>query len=100
MNALDPTPAIQLVGVNGIQYSSGNDYVTKERDIPWLQDTIDVDLWTQWGIQYRDVVVLDGENKPIFIMNLSAQSLSDPDNYAELRERLLSASSDAATSTD
>lgn len=100
LNAQDPAPPIQLIGVNGIEHSSANDYITKERDLPWLQDTDEVDLWTRWGIQYRDVVILDGDNTPVVIMNLTTKSLSVPENYAELRELLLGATTEDVSSMD
>jgi hypothetical protein len=33
------------------------------RHLPWLQDTVADSVWTSWGVVYRDVFVLDPENR-------------------------------------
>ena len=68
------------MGVNGIGYENGNERVTEDRDIPWLQDIEEVDAWTQWDVQYRDVYILDQNGRLRFIYNLTINDLGNPDN--------------------
>ena len=48
-------------------------------------------MWAAWGVNYRDVVVLDGDNIPVAVYNLTIHDLSDPANYDALRTMLLDA---------
>ena len=61
------------------------------RDLPWLQDTDIPALAVEWGNEYRDVAIVDGNNMQVDVFNLTGNDLSDPVNYAELKRRLLSA---------
>ena len=80
---------IQIIGVNGIGYENGNERVTEGRDIPWLQDIEDIDAWTQWGVQYRDVYVLDQNGNLRFIYNLTVHNVGEPDNLELLQEAMI-----------
>ncbi|MEL6183188.1 MAG: hypothetical protein AAFU79_01095 [Myxococcota bacterium] len=60
-------------------------------DLPLLQDTGGVDAWSQWGVTYRDVWVLDGENRPVGVINLTDRDLSQPANAAALEALVLDA---------
>ena len=78
---------------------------TDEHDLPLLQDTEAVDVWHDWAITYRDVVILDGENVQVGVFNLTGNSLGEteltqdtdgdgmPDatNYEALRALLIAA---------
>ncbi len=77
--------AVQILGVNDTLYASGNDSITDGRDLPWLQNTVEADVWATWGVAYRDVWVLDADNVPVGIYNLTANSLADQVNYDALR---------------
>lgn len=97
LGAAHPLLEIQILGINerGLEFS--NDVVTADRDIPWLQDvdldgngTADVgnDLW---DANYRDVIVLDGDNSEVETFNLTSNDLAEPVNYDFLREVLIDA---------
>jgi hypothetical protein len=62
------------------------------RTIPWLQDTNDAKVWASWAINFRDVIILDGENRVVGVYNLTDNSLADSAHYATLRGMLLDAS--------
>lgn len=81
-------PEAVILGVNGIGYESDNDEITDGRDLPWLQDTADADVWTLWAIEYRDVVVIDGEGQVTGVMNLTTADLGNPATYDQLRSLL------------
>jgi hypothetical protein len=71
--------------------------VTQGRTRPWLQD-VDAngnrlsDVWDeQWGVIFRDVVILNGGNEKVETYNLTDHDLFDPDYYGELRTMLVDA---------
>jgi len=82
---------VHIIGVNEIGHESGNADFTDGRDLAWLQETEDARVWGVWGIEYRDVVILDGENTVRAVFNLSAQDLSEPANYDELKSLFVAA---------
>ena len=85
-----PVP-VRILGVNAAGLESGNAAMTSGRDLPWLQDTADVMAWTLWEAQWRDVVILRGDNTVYAVYNLTDHPLSDAANYAELKALLQAA---------
>jgi hypothetical protein len=87
-----PELGIQIIGVNGADYESGNATMCEGRDLPWLQDTFELNVWDDvWGVGYRDVYILDAENVLFSVYNVTEHNLSDPVEYAGLRAVLLEA---------
>ncbi len=86
-----PDVAIQILGINEAGFEDGNSAMTDGRDLPWLQDTIEVGAWSAWAVTYRDVQVLDADNHLVGIYNVTDHDLSIPAEYAGLRALLLSA---------
>jgi len=80
--------AATIYGVNGIGFESGNEAFTEGRSLPWLQDVDTADVWTAWGIEYRDVLVLDADNETLEVFNLTERDLSLAENYEALRDIL------------
>jgi hypothetical protein len=80
---------VRIAGINTLGGESGNALVCEGRDAPWLQDTVAESVWTRWDIEYRDVAILDADNVPVAIYNLTTHDLADPASYAELRDLLL-----------
>ena len=76
---------IRLLGVNQISASSGNAAACTGKDIPWLQDSMDVQAWTKWDVTYRDVCILDENNELIGVYNLTQHNLADASSYDELK---------------
>ena len=70
--------------------SDGNENITEERDLPWLQDEENTDLWTQWEAVYRDVYLIAPDSSYHSQYNLSTFDLSDEDNKETLKEALIS----------
>jgi len=91
LDANYPLLDIQILGVNAEGYESGNASFTANADIPWLQD-VDAngnsqsDVWEAWGVTYRDVVILDEENIPSAVFNVTTNDLGVPVNYDFLRQ--------------
>lgn len=83
--------AFQLIGVDGIGFESSNALATNGRTIPWLQDVQSADVWTRWAVEYRDVVVVGGDLTKRDVYNLSTHDLSNAENRASLKQKLLDA---------
>jgi len=85
-----PSTDYQILGVNATSLESGNAGMVAGRVLPWLQDVSAVDAWGDWGVTERDVRVLDRENHLLFVYNLNPANhdLSDPADYAELKQLL------------
>ena len=86
--AENPGTIIRILGCNQIGSESGNPTVVIGRDLPWTQDTIAENVWVEWGVTYRDVIVLDADNIPVAVYNLTTNDLADPANYAALKQIL------------
>ena len=81
----------QILGVNEAGRESGNDSITDGRDLPWLQDTQKANVWADWGITYRDVVVLDADGEVFGVYNLTDNDIGESERYDELLDLILSA---------
>jgi len=88
--AQPPTP-VQILGVNAAGEEAGNDIICAGRFLPWLQDTLEQNVWGAWHVTWRDVVILDRENRVLHVYNLTTHDLANPTNYAALRDLLLGA---------
>lgn len=79
---------VRILGVNAIGLEAGNAGVTMDRELPWLQDTAEQNVWVTWNAAWRDVWILDAENVPVAVYNLTEHNLADPAQYAELKGML------------
>jgi hypothetical protein len=77
---------VALLAVNGAGYESGTPTMAALGDLPILQDTLTDDVWTLWGVTYRDVVLVDENNVEVGVFNLTAQDLNDPAYYQALSD--------------
>ena len=91
-----PSLDVSIIGINEVGYSPTG-FITDGRDLPWLVD-VDADqngqsdVWyDSWEINYRDVVVVDRANDAVGVLNVTTQSLSDPENYDALKSMLINA---------
>jgi hypothetical protein len=91
LDAEAPDLGIRLLGVNGAGHEAGVALMAEGRVIPLLQDTVEVDAWTAWGVEYRDVIILDRDNAPVGVFNLTAHDLSQMGEYVTLKGMLLDA---------
>ena len=89
-----PELQIQILGINEIGYDSGNEEICEGRDLPWLQDDNKSQVWDTWDVTYRDVWILDDDNVPVTIYNLTSYSLSDEANYETLKALFVAAAED------
>ena len=84
IEGLDWDLEVGILGVNAEGLESGNGTICAGKDLPWLQDTVGDAVWQDWKVTQRDVVILDENNVPVAIYNLTTYPLGDPDNYQEL----------------
>ncbi len=83
---------MEILGINRIADEAYNDLVSRPANIlPWVQDTAIQDVWSHWGIAYRDVLILDAFNRPITTYNLSSHDLLSAANRQQLKQLLLDA---------
>ena len=82
---------MRLFAVNAVGLEGALDVMAAGGDIPLLQDILTADVWHTWAVTYRDVVLLDGENKKVGVYNLTSHDLGNEANYAELKALLLDA---------
>jgi hypothetical protein len=76
--------------VNETTQAAYNDLAVDGNTVPWLQD-VENTAWGAWDAAWRDVVVLDAENRKVAVFNLFEHDLSNRDDYAALRALLLAA---------
>jgi hypothetical protein len=97
-----PDLDIQILGINEWADAVGNDQATEGRQIPWLQDVDQdqngtSDVRQSWGLNYRDVAILDSSNILVDKYNLTNNDLGSPrteppsGNYLTLRTKLIDA---------
>lgn len=80
---------IRILGVNQVEQERDNALACQGKDLPWLQETWEAPVWGPWHVQWRDVVILDGDNVKTAVFNLTTYDLSVPANYDSLRTLLL-----------
>jgi len=91
LDSADSSRTIHILGVNLAGLESGNPTIVAGRTIPWLQDTSAQDVWGKWGVTWRDVVILDRENRRFAVYNLTNNDLATPANYDSLKTLLTEA---------
>lgn len=91
---------IEILGVNQIGDSASNPFITLGRNLPWLQDTPEQNVWNRWQIVYRDVRILDSQNQVHAVYNLTANDLGRPENRAALKKLFLEAARGLDTDQD
>lgn len=79
-----PSSRIRILAVNDAGHESGNLLAVEGRTLPLLQDTPEAAAWAAWNPAYRDVLVLDGENRALGVFNLTDHNLSVAAEYEAL----------------
>ena len=75
--------------MNEFGFEVGNEYITEDRQLPWLQDTEEVNAWDTWSITYRDVHLLDSEHNLRYIFNLTDYNLQEAEHYEHFQQAIL-----------
>jgi hypothetical protein len=89
---------IHIAGINAVGEERDNTRMCEGRRIAWLQDTPTERVWDRWSVAalrpdkpyvvWRDVVVLDAENRAIAIFNLTDHDLQSDAEYQTLARLL------------
>ena len=87
---ITPRP-VHILGVNAVGEDADNALVCAGRTLPWLQDTAAANAWGLWNVTYRDVIILDAENRVYAVYNLTQHDLANAANYQALKSLLLAA---------
>lgn len=72
--------------------------MTSGRTLPWLQDNVQALVKFSWDAVYRDVRILDPQNRLQGVFNLTERDLGVEANYATLKQMFLAAAK--ATDSD
>jgi len=92
---------VEILGVNRISEAQYNGNIGRVLNIlPWIQDTTDQNVWINWRIAYRDVLILDAFNRPIATYNLTSHDLLNTSNRQALKQMMLDAAQSAAADSD
>ena len=91
---------MQILGVSQYPWDAQHDLMVAGRSLPWLQETRADSVWQRWDVTYRDVVILDAENLPVAVFNLSRHNLNNAAEYDSLRSLLLETASTEMTARD
>ena len=79
---------VKILGLNAVN-QGGTPGMVEGRTLPWLQDTEEEKVWDErWQPTWRDVVILDEQNRYVGSYSLTAYSLAIPGNYNWLFNRL------------
>jgi hypothetical protein len=101
LKAARPALNIEIVGINKVTAAFQNYQATAMRTLPWLQPTTSsVDPWVSWNSEWRDVVVLDSQNRVRNIYNLTGHSLDVPAYRETMRQMFLDAAQFVDTDND
>src|SRR5688572_12359275 len=83
--AANPASKIRLFAVNDVgEEGNVGTAAGTTHEAPILQDTAAVGAWGLWNVTYRDVVILDGENRPLGVFNLTEHNLAVEADYEAL----------------
>lgn len=89
---------MSILGVNQAGYERDNPLIVDGRSLPWLQELSSDDAWGDWGVEYRDVVILDSTNVIVDVLNLTDNNLQDEANRNVLKQKLRNAGEQSAPS--
>ena len=94
----EPAFRVQILGVNDATDSAYNYLI--QSTLPWLQDTSAQKVWSTWGVIYRDVRILDPQNRLVGTFNLTDNDLTIAANRATLKAMLIEAARLVDTDND
>lgn len=80
--------------------SSAENYLIINRTLPWLQDTAQEHVKSNWQAEYRDVRILDWRNDVQAVYNLSIHDLQYQSNRVTLKNLFLDVAKSSDTDQD
>jgi hypothetical protein len=93
LKALHPQINIEILGVNeiGQESPSAVALMTGGRKLALLQNTASQNVWSRWGVVYRDVRILDAQNRLHGVFNVTSKDLGITANREALKAIFLAA---------
>jgi hypothetical protein len=93
LKALHPEINVEILGVNEIAQDSSSAValMTAGRNLPLLQNTASQNVWSRWGVVYRDVRILDAQNRLHGVFNVTTKDLGIAANREALKAIFLAA---------
>lgn len=92
LSADHPELDVQILLVNRDHREEGMPDLTSITDLPVVQDDEqDVLVWERWGATWRDVFVLDRNNRVAGVYNLTEHDLQDDEEYVGMYELFVAA---------
>jgi hypothetical protein len=88
LDAEDLALDVRILMVNLRGAEAGIESACMGRDLCLAQDTEAEKVWESWAVEYRDVVILDAENRVLSVYNLTVHSLAESANYEALKGTL------------
>ena len=83
--------AVDLLAINEVGQNDGIEDATAGNSIPLLKDTSEARVWSAWDADWRDLVIVDGDNIQVQRITLTGFDLANSNNYAELKAMLIEA---------
>ncbi len=74
--------------MNASGFEATNAGFVQGQTLPLLQDTTAANVWGLWAVTYRDVVILDAQNRKVGVYNLTEHDLSVEANRNALKQLL------------
>lgn len=81
--------AVRIHGINETGHEGSNGSACRDKDLPWLQEVPSEPVWSDWAVNYRDVIILNEANEVVAVYNLTNNDLGDPARYDELKTLLI-----------
>ena len=91
LKAANPELNIEILGINAAADAPFNSLVTQASRLAWLQDTEDQKVRDRWAASWRDVRIVDGQNRLRGVANLFDYDLIEPANRALVKQLFLDA---------
>jgi len=98
VDALDTPVPITLIGINQVGYESGNDTITSDVDLPWLQDTQQADVFGAWPpARIRELKIVGRDGQVAATFDLNQDDPVDEQAYQRVLDALVQAAQQAPT---
>lgn len=91
IKATNPDLNVEIVGINMLNDAAFNPLVVSQRNLPWLQETAEANVWGKWRATWRDVRIVDSLGRLQAVYNLTANDLAKEQNRETLKQLFLSA---------
>jgi hypothetical protein len=91
LKSANPALNIEILGINVIGEDYLNESAVAGRTLPWLQDVPEQDVWSRWGVEWRDLRIIDSQNRLVAVYNLTFHDLGVLENREEVKRMFLAA---------